>query len=232
MPAQPFASRPAAALPAPVAALPGPHRIDLPESTGSGRNAWIHLPAGRQPGRPAPLAVMLHGSGGGPRQALQLLQPSAERAGAIVLAPASRGPTWDGVLGRIGPDWHGIDALLAWVFARHAIDPARVAIGGFSDGASYALSLALGNGELFTHAIALSPGFIPRAGVQGRPAVFVAHGTEDRVLPIAPCSRRIVPALERSGYAVTYREFAGGHEVPPPVAEAAVAWWLAGGAAG
>jgi predicted esterase len=30
-----------------------------------------------------------------------------------------------------------------------AIDPARVAIGGFSDGATYALSLGLINGDLF-----------------------------------------------------------------------------------
>jgi phospholipase/carboxylesterase len=35
-----------------------------------------------------------------------------------------------------------------------------VALGGFSDGASYALSLDLTNGDLFASLIAFSPGFI------------------------------------------------------------------------
>lgn len=41
-----------------------------------------------------------------------------------------------------------------------AIDPAHVAIGGFSDGASCALSLGLVNGDLFTHVMAFSPGLV------------------------------------------------------------------------
>jgi phospholipase/carboxylesterase len=37
-----------------------------------------------------------------------------------------------------------------------------------------------------------------------------------------------VPKLERAGYEVRYREFEGGHVVPPGLADEAVAW-LAGG---
>jgi predicted esterase len=55
----------------------------------------------------------------------------------------------------------------------------------------------------------------------------VAHGTRDAVLPIAACSRRLVPALERGGYDVTYREFDGPHTVPPDVAREALAWFAA-----
>ena len=58
----------------------------------------------------------------------------------------------------------------------------------------------------------------------GRPRFFVSHGTEDAVLPIERCSRRLVPALERQGYDVTYEEFAGGHEVPLPIREQALDW--------
>lgn len=205
----------------------GLHRIPAPGDPQA-RPAWLHVPV--EPVRPLPLAVMLHGSGGDAQQGLSLLEPHARAAGAMVLAAASLDYTWDGILGRIGPDWTALDGLLQWVFARYPVDAARLAVGGFSDGASYALGLALANGELFTHAIAFSPGFVAHAGAQGRPAVFVSHGRADPVLPVGPCSRRIVPALERGGYAVDYREFEGGHEVPGPIASAAVAWWLERGA--
>jgi phospholipase/carboxylesterase len=96
-----------------------------------------------------------------------------------------------------------------------------MAVGGFSDGASYALSLGLVNGSLFRHVIAFSPGFMDPPTTSGKPAIFVSHGTADRVLPIDKCSRRIVPLLKSAGYKVDYREFEGGHTVPPELAKAA-----------
>ena len=45
------------------------------------------------------------------------------------------------------------------------------------------------------------------------------------MLPIDVTSRRVVPRLERAGYDVRYREFAGGHEYPPAVVGEALAWW-------
>ena len=104
-----------------------------------------------------------------------------------------------------------------------------MAVGGYSDGGSYALSLGLTNGDLFPHVLAFSPGFLMPAGRTGSPRVFVSHGTGDGWLPIGRTSRRIVPQLERAGYAVRYREFEGGHVVPPAVA-AEAARWLVGGA--
>ncbi|MDP8973294.1 MAG: alpha/beta hydrolase-fold protein [Actinomycetota bacterium] len=112
-------------------------------------------------------------------------------------------------------------------FNRYAVDPARVAVGGFSDGASYALSLGITNGDLFTHVLAFSPGFVMPAGKRGSPRLFVSHGTRDEVLPIERCSRRIVPQLERAGFGIRYREFEGGHAVPPDVAREAVSWFVA-----
>jgi predicted esterase len=49
----------------------------------------------------------------------------------------------------------------------------------------------------------------------------------DLVLPIARCSRRIVPNLQRAGYDVRYREFVGPHTVPAKYAQEAASW-LAG----
>jgi predicted esterase len=221
-----FAARPTHRPARSSEAATGLHRILL--ASNQPRPALMRVPAAWQPDKPAPLAIMLHGSGGNPEQALELLQPYAEAAGAIVVAIASQDYTWDGVLGYIGPDYDMIDGTLQWVFDRYPIDPGHLAIGGFSDGASYALAVVLANGNLFSHGIALSPGFVPQAGQQGKPLVFISHGTADQVLPITRCSRRIVPALQHRAYAVRYREFDGGHEIPSAIAFEAVQWWLAG----
>jgi phospholipase/carboxylesterase len=172
---------------------------------------------------------MLHGAASRAEDVSVLLEGLAERLGVILLAPNSRGYTWDVLLGRYGPDVAAIDRVLAWTFSTYAIDPARVAIGGFSDGASYALSLGLTNGDLFSHVLAFSPGFAAPARRVCSPRVFVSHGTRDAVLPIDRCSRRIVPALQRAGYDVAYREFDGGHTVPPEVVDDAANWFTTEG---
>jgi phospholipase/carboxylesterase len=64
------------------------------------------------------------------------------------------------------------------------------------------------------------------ADQRGEPRIFISHGTNDQVLPIDPCSRRIVPQLERAGYDVIYHEFDGPHTVPADIAKAGVAWFL------
>ena len=214
-------ARPAATPPdaADAGVAPGVHAL--------GR-ALRYVPATYRADRPAALAVMLHGAGGTAQHGLSLLRDAADAAGIVLLAPAARQSTWDLLVGGFGPDVERIDAVLGDTLARCAIDPARVAIGGFSDGASYALSLGLGNGDLFSHVVAFSPGFMAPALSVGRPRCYVSHGTRDAVLPIARCSRRIVPALERAGHAVRYREFDGAHVVPADLAREAAEWLVAG----
>ena len=193
---------------------------------GAARDSYLYVPEGYRAERPVPLVLLLHGAGGHARQGLDLLRDLADAAGLLVLAPASRDRTWDLLVGRrYGPDLAMIDQALKQTFSRYAIDPAHLAIGGFSDGASYALSLGITNGDLFTHVIAFSPGFMAPAGQTGTPRIFVSHGTRDGVLPIERCSGRIVPELERGGYDVLYREFDGGHTISPEIALEAVGWF-------
>ena len=59
---------------------------------------------------------------------------------------------------------------------------------------------------------------------RGQPRIFISHGTADPILPIDHCSRVIVPRLQRLGYDVTFREFNGRHEVPPPIAAEGMRW--------
>jgi predicted esterase len=150
-----------------------------------------------------------------------------EAQGTIQLAPASAAFSWDVVIADFGADVTRIDDALRRVFECYPIDPRRIGIGGFSDGASYALSVGLTNGDLFTHIIAFSPGFAAPTSCRGAPRVFIAHGTGDTVLPIDACSRRIVARLRDRGLDLRYQEFDGGHLVPLQVAAEAVRWFLA-----
>jgi predicted esterase len=117
-----------------------------------------------------------------------------------------------------------VNRALDRVFDTVAVDPARVAVGGFSDGATYALSLALINGDLFSRAVAFSPGFVVEGTPHGAPQFFISHGMNDPVLPIDRCSRRIVRGLRERGYDVTFREFDGGHEIPGDIARDGMRW--------
>jgi phospholipase/carboxylesterase len=208
-----------------VPSKPPPAGLE-PLAFGQERDGFLYVPSTYHPDRPAPLVVMFHGASGRGRRALARLQAAAEEANLILLAPDSRGYTWDVVMDDFGPDVEFVDRALSWAFERCAVDPAMIATEGFSDGASYAISLGLTNGDLFTHAIAFSPGFLVPAELHGSPRVFVSHGTQDQILPIDRCSRRIVPRLKDRGYHVRYVEFDGSHEVPAHITREAVNWLL------
>ena len=214
-------------LPHPAAGGTPPTGLVPLQLSGSDRDGVLYVPASYRPGHPAPLVLSLHGAGGSGRRSLRRLLPLADALGLLVLSPDSRESTWDVARAGFGPDVEFLDRALDLVFARYAVDPARVAAEGFSDGASYALSLGLLNGGLFSNVIAFSPGFVLAEHRRGRPRCFVSHGLHDPVLPIDSCSRRIVRELRHDRYDVRYTEFDGGHVVPPEVARAAVDWLLA-----
>ena len=121
------------------------------------RDGLLYVPGSYDPAQPTPLVVMLHGAGGNAHHGIAPFLQLAEAAGVLLLAPESRRQTWDVLYGEYGPDVAYIDQALAQTFARYAVDPLRVATEGFSDGASYALSLGITNGDLFTHIMAFSP---------------------------------------------------------------------------
>lgn len=183
----------------------------------SERDAILELPknAGEAP---LPLFVMLHGATQSAEDMFWYLGSAHQEAGVAVLAPNSRDTTWDGVDGSFGADLEMLNRALERVFETVAIDPARIAVGGFSDGASYALSLGLINGDFFSSVVAFSPGFLSANQTQGNPRIFISHGTRDHILPIDRCGRRIAFGLTTRGYNVTFREFDGDHEIPPDVA--------------
>ena len=198
------------------------------ERGGAQRDGIVYVPAKYSPASPAPLVVMLHGAGGRATGGMRPFESLADERGFVLLAPDSRAMSWDIRWGSFGPDVEFIDRALARVFRGCAIDPARIAVEGFSDGASYALALGLANGDLFQRIVAFSPGFLVLSDATGKPGVFISHGTRDDVLDIDRSSRVIVPRLRRAGYTVQYKEFDGGHRVPPEIATEAAAWLASG----
>jgi phospholipase/carboxylesterase len=175
-----------------------------------------------------PLLVVLHGATMNSSQMLRPLLSVADDTGVVLLIPESRGQSWDVIAsGGYGPDVEFLDRALTAAFAACRIDAAAVSVGGISDGASYALSIGVGNGDLFSKIVAFSPGFMAPTEIVGQPRVFVSHGVHDRILPIDTCGRPIVAGLQSSGYDVDYREFDGGHEMPEPIVRAAFAWLVA-----
>ncbi len=218
-----LAARPGKLLPNQTDLSPGVHAV----GNNGKRDALVYVPVRYSKNIPAPLAVMLHGAGGDAEHGLSLLRWLADVNNLIVLAPVSYEHSWDIISSdHFGLDVAFIDHALNNVFGRFSINTAQVAIGGFSDGASYSLSIGLINGDVFTHIMAFSPGFFYSPITFGKPEVFISHGTQDTVLPINPCSRKILPRLQKQGYNVSYNEFEGPHVIPEEIGMTAMQWFI------
>jgi hypothetical protein len=87
------------------------------------------------------------------------------------------------------------------------------------------IALGVANGDLFTHVLAFSPGFLIPLRRVGAARYFLSHGTRDDILPIDH-TRAIVGELRRAHLDVHLREFDGGHTVPPEIAREAFAWFV------
>ena len=214
------------------------HWVRLPEPEGGGRCApgeyGLHLGNGRSarlritPGsntRPRGLILVFHGAGGSPSEGLFVFREAWDEPGLVLVAPRALGTTWSALQGT-DRDLETVNRALAETWDRCRIERRRVAVGGFSDGATHALAIGLQNGGIFRSVMALSPGGLRAVAHRGKPRVFIAHGTGDEVLPYTRSRRSIVAGLRGAGYNVTFRSFAGGHEVPTGISRAAVGWYL------
>lgn len=192
-----------------------------PLGLGTGRDGLLHVPLYLEPDVASPLVIMLHGAGAWAGDVMPMVAAAADRHTVLVLAPDARGATWDVIQRDYGPDVAFLDHALERLFETYAVDPDRIAIAGFSDGASYALSLGLVNGTLFSDILAFSPGFAAPSRTEDHPRIFISHGRQDPVLPFERCGDRLAAALAQSDYDVDYRPFDGGHVVPAEMVEAA-----------
>ena len=184
-----------------------------------------------------PVLVLLHGAGRDAQGMIRKFAFEAEARGIVLLAPTSRGGTWD-VIGRAlkapmrdssgkldGPfefrstrDAQRVEAAIAELGRHVPVDRSRTVLAGFSDGATFALALGLSRDHAFGSVIAFSPGLsIPVARPAPRRAVLVAHGRQDPVLPYDRTCEAILPALRARRAAVIFRPFDGRHQIPAEV---------------
>ena len=106
--------------------------------------------------------------------------------------------------------------FLDTVEAAYPVDPERVVLLGFSQGAVMSLGAQALRPDGVAGVIALS-GYFPieveadAGNLVGHPA-FVAHGTHDDIIPV-DAGRRTRDLLERHGVDLTYREYPMAHQV-------------------
>jgi len=116
------------------------------------------------------------------------------------------------------------------VIAAHGVDPQRIYLLGFSQGAIMSLSLVLTHPERLAGVAAMSgrilpevlPKMAPPDAMRGLP-ILVVHGSDDPILPVhhGRAARDILAALP---VALTYREYAMGHYVSEESLADVAAW--------
>ncbi len=203
----------------------GLHPLGIAEE----RDAMLYVPSTLKKEGPVPLLVMFHGAGGSAEKVRPFLEEHAERLGFLLLLPQSIYPTWDIVIGGNGPDLERLGLALTAVASQFEIDPSHFGFAGFSDGGSYSLSTGITNGDIVSHVIVFSGGFMSVFMQEGAPKVFIAHGLIDEQLPIETSGRKHAEQLKAAGYDVQYVEFNGLHIIHPPIVALAMDFFLGEG---
>lgn len=178
------------------------------------------------PDNPQWLLMYFHSARADSGEGERLLAEHCAREGIVLVCPTAIGERWDLRPGQDEGDLAMVEAVLAEVAEGLPMLRGRLALGGFGDGASFALSVGLANGDLIRAVVAFAPGYLRAGDFVGAPAVLLAHGLEDSVLPVS-CSHRIAETLEEREQPVSLMEFQGGHAVPAWVAAAAMSWLTA-----
>lgn len=192
----------------------------------------------------APLIVVLHGRGADETDLLGATEALPDRAHLLSLrAPTALGPgyTWyeldlsAGGLQRSQPDAEDfadsralLDESVATAVDALAVDPERVGLFGFSQGAVVSMASILERPSRYAWVAALH-GYLPashhdveRFDAAGR-AAFVAAGEADEVIPQERASDA-AERLEAAGLEVTYRTYATGHGIGPDEHRDVVEW--------
>jgi phospholipase/carboxylesterase len=117
------------------------------------------------------------------------------------------------------------------VMRGYPVDPARVFVLGFSMGAVMSFALSFARPGVF-RGVSANSGYIPegtslalRWDQLGKTEFFIAHGTEDPVIPIT-MGRRAQTLFARSGASFVYREYPIGHQISEE-GLADIAAWMA-----
>jgi phospholipase/carboxylesterase len=201
------------------------------------------LPKDYDPQKEYPAVIALHGMTSRPEDVLEPCTALEQRDFYLVVP---RAPYSLPVRGSIGYSWRVVGAesrevsdtswsmseqdvigVLAWLKGEHKVG--KVYLLGISQGAALALTTGIRYHDQLEGVVAFGS-WLDRSEVSAEALeaakglrVFLAHGTEDPVIPITT-GMAARDRLKAAGYDVTFHEFKGGHVLDTGALRAAEKW--------
>jgi poly(3-hydroxybutyrate) depolymerase len=180
---------------------------ELITANGKTRAYYLYVPPSLKAGSPAPLILMLHGSGRVGMSLVEKWKDLAKKEGFIIAGPDSLDTrSWN--MPQDGPDF--LHQLVEELKTKYPINPKRVYLFGHSGGAIFALMMSLMESEYFAacavHAGALPPSDYDLADSAKRKIpMFIQVGDSDRSFPVKVV-RETRELLNSKGFAVEVTE--------------------------
>jgi phospholipase/carboxylesterase len=206
---------------------------DEPDFARSGLVHYIHTPKVTSQAQPIPAVVMIHGWGGD--ETVMWIFKQTLPSGVAIITPRApfsldqSGFVWFHDKGEATrPTSESLETALARLRRflgslpeLYPIDPTRLLLMGFSQGAAVINALASTQPQVVSEAVGLvlMAGAIPDslnlapppAALAGLP-VFIAHGTEDAIIPLST-AQRVRDWYTELQAEVTYKEYPTGHKM-------------------
>ena len=205
----------------------------------------LQRPAEPEPGQQPWLLVLMHGVGSNEHDLMGLAPYVPPQFHVLSLrAPFAMGPgahAWF----QFTVDADGTRHIdreqerQARALVRQAVDsaarqlgiaPARVVVGGFSQGGIMALSLLLTQPQLLGAVLAWHSRLLPEALPEQAPdaafagkSAWVSHGSYDNVIPLTS-AHKIRDHLQALPLQLSYHEYPGAHEIRPEELVASMQW--------
>ena len=179
------------------------------ESQKKKRTIYLFVPESIKPGTPAPLVVLLHGSGRNGLTLVDKWKDLAAKEGFILVGPDSQDSSrWSSPVD--GPDF--LRDVVENVKSRYPINPRRVYLFGHSAGAVFALYMSLFESQYFAataiHAGALRQHDAAIALAKRKTPITMFVGTVDPFFPLADV-RATRDDLKNGGLDVELTELPG-----------------------
>jgi polyhydroxybutyrate depolymerase len=175
---------------------PGEFSLGTFEFGGRTRTYFLHIPPSYDGMTPTPLVIVLHGYTQSPQgiAGMTAFSAKSDKEGFIVVYPEGRDQQWNVGFGSfgIGTDDIGfINELINRLGQSYVIDPKRIYVTGFSNGAmmSYFLGAELSDRIAAIAPVAGTIGIVTNNGIERIPepsqpvSVIVFHGTADTSVP-------------------------------------------------
>ena len=185
-------------------------RKDTFESAGKKRTYYLMVPDQAKPDHPAPLLVLLHGSGHNGLSLVDKWKDLASKEGVIIAGPDSNNPeSWRTPID--GPDF--LRDLVTELESKYPIDKHRVYLFGHSGGAVFALYMGLYESEYFA-AVAIHAGAMQTKDVSlveratRKIPIYMVVGTADPFFPLTDV-RGTRDMLNKNGFDAHLTEMPG-----------------------